>query len=196
MPSPDAPPAIFDPVADRAIPDRAVAFWRGRGDEHGGEPELRRALTPDERSRLECRAAALRAALVPASANDRRLRAAIGAMLGGYVQMLRHDAATARVIEGAFLYVVRAEPAWAIVEACELVRGGRAGLKPGFPPTEAEFARLVAQPVAILRQRLRVAEALLNAQPPAIPARRLTRAEIEAKLGRALGAPMGAADGG
>jgi hypothetical protein len=191
MTSKEQLPALYDPEADRTISDRVVAFWSGTGPEteNEGTPTLRRALTVDERSVLERRIAELTAALEPAPpARARELRAAIGSMLGGFPVMQRHDQAVAKALEHAYLWVVRAQPHWAVIEACERVREDEAGLNPGHCPTEPEFARVVKRRVASYRLKLQSAEALLRAKvEPVAPSRQLDAAEIEARLGRPIG---------
>lgn|GEM_PF-3773254 len=191
----DLPP-LLDRAVDRDLPDRLVAFWRGRTDDDRGDPELRRALEPEEHAALVRRVSALSAAVAPAPVASRDvLLDEIEGMLGAYPSMQRHDEEAAGMIAASYLWTVREEPHWAIVEACGLVRGNKAGLNPSFPPTEPEFAKVVALRAAMYRLRLRETEAILRAkiQPPPEP--KLTAEEIAAKLGRPIGARPTAAHG-
>lgn len=181
-------PALYDPAIDSDLPNRVVAF-RGLGDavRSGAPLELSRAFTADERAALDRRIFDLRSALVPAPvSSDEDLRAAIQAMIGGNPNMQRYDDATAYVMASAYLYTVREEPHWAIVEASQLIRGGRAGLNPSFCATEAEFAIVVRRCTAAYRHQLAEHEALLEAKvrPPAPP--KPSREEIERMLGDSL----------
>lgn len=182
-------PAVLDRATDIDLPDRVVGFWTGTGDDRG-EPELRRELTASERGALERRAGALRNAVAPAPEQSRdALMREISRMLGGFPQMQGHDFKTAQVIAVSYLFTVRSAPHWAIVKACEQIRTGVAGLNPNFCPPEPAFATVVARCTEQYWRMLRGAEAVLRARVMLPPAAKMTREEIEAKLGRPIGVP-------
>lgn len=180
-------PAVFDPRVDHLAGRLVDGYSNGNGAQRGLALALRRDPTPEEKTTLETRIADLRGALLPAPpAGDNELRTAIMAMLGGDPNMQRYDQATAYAMASGFLYVVRDQPHWAILEACEQVRSGRAGLNPSFCVKEPEFAIVVRRCTQPYRQRLAEIESLLRArvrQPPPAPP---TRAQVEASLGQSL----------
>jgi hypothetical protein len=176
-------PAIFSREADRRIPDR-VLMWT----ESNGVAELRRPLTDAERATVERRTAELRSALAPwPKASREVLEGEVSLMLGGFAVMQRLDDLAAMGLVSQYLQLTRDKPYWAIVRACRLIREGKAGLAVGYCPNEAEFNKLIRSLVALYEERLIKAQQLLDAKPPRPLAPKLTRAEIEAKLGRRLG---------
>lgn len=177
-------PPPFVRAIDRDLPDRLVCVWTGRSDDHPGEPTLRRELDPDERRALEQRRNDLLRTVAPAPPSSRStLLDEIGGMLGAYPSMQRHDARAAAMMAASYLWTVRDEPHWAIVKACALIRGHRAGLNPTFPPPEPEFADVVRRQVEMHRRSLRDAEALLRAKADPVRAPRPTLEELKAKHG-------------
>lgn len=177
-------PAVFDREADRTIPDRVLA-WVGSD----GVAELRRPLTAAERQIVERRVGLLRRVLAPSPKAERnRLEGEMSLMLGGFTVMQKIAEVAARDLVAQYLQLSRDQPFWAIVEACRMVRSGKAGLPVQYCPNELEFNTIIRRLVSDYERRLIAAQRLLDArvQPP--PAPKLTREEIEAKLGRAFGA--------
>jgi hypothetical protein len=184
--SPDNLPELFVRAVDRDIADRVVAFRLGTNPETE-EPVLRRELSAPEREALDRRADELRRAVAPAPASSRdTLLGAISGMLGAFPTMQRFDPATALAIAANYLWTVREEPHWAIARACDQVRANGAGLNPSYCPSEPEFAAVVKRCVEAYRRQLRKTKALLRAKVDA-PVPKLTKAELEAKLGRSIG---------
>jgi hypothetical protein len=176
-------PTVFDREADRVIPDRVLA-WIGSD----GVAEIRRPLTDAERAALERRAGDLRRALVSWSNADRRqLEGELALMLGGYASMQRLDDIAAKGLVAQYLQLTRGRPFWAVVQVCRKIRTGDAGIPTQYCPNEAEFNSLLRRLVYPYERQLLQAQRLLDAkvQPP--PAPKLTREELEAKLGRRLG---------
>jgi hypothetical protein len=176
-------PTVFDREADRAIPDRVLAWVSS-----DGTAEIRRPLTDAERGALERRAGDLRRALVPWSNADRRqLEGELALMLGGYTSMQRLDDVAAQGLVAQYLQLTRDRPFWAVVQVCRKIRTGDAGIPTQYCPNEAEFNTLLRRLVQPYERQLLQARRLLDAkvQPPPPP--KLTREEIEAKLGRRLG---------
>jgi hypothetical protein len=183
----DRLPALFVPAVDRGIPDRVVMFWEN-GGVGLGTPLLRRRLTDVEKSALEQRASELRNALVPWPESSRdMLLEELSGMLGAWPSMQRLDEETAMCMAAAYLWTVRERPHWAIIKACEMVRAGTAGLNPVYCPSEPEFNIIIGRRVAPYADALRRTQALIDAKVEASAPRKLTREEIEAKLGRPLG---------
>jgi hypothetical protein len=175
-------PTVFDREADRAIPDRVLA-WIGSD----GIAEIRRALTDAERAALERRARDLRRALVPWSNADRRqLEGELALMLGGHTSMQKLDDVAAKGLVAQYLQLTRDRPFWAVVQVCRKIRPGDAGIPTKYCPNEAEFNSLLRRLVSPYERQLLQAQRLLDAkvQPPPPP--KLTREELEAKLGRPL----------
>ena len=188
----DLPPR-FDRETDRAIPDRVVMFYRGAAEEPG-PPVLRRPLSEAERGMLEHRIRELRRAVAPFDATHSRalaLEGAVSAMIGGFLATAgRLDGPGTALVAKAFLFAARAYPPWAIVEACDRVRGNRAGLNPNYCPTEPAFVSVVAACVALYADRLRQTETLLAAtvEARAPEGHRPTAEEVACILGRPIGA--------
>jgi hypothetical protein len=180
----DRLPALVDLETDRSIPDR-VLMWMGSN----GEAELRRPLQPAERTALQRRASELRSALAPWPPSSRdELEGEVSLMLN--VPANRGlDETAAMGFVAQYLQLSRPRPHWAIVKVCRMVRLGKAGLPPAYCPTEAEFNLLIDREVAYYERALAKAQKVLDAKvrPPEPP--KLTRAEIEARLGRPIGEP-------
>lgn len=164
MPTTTAPlavPAIFDLLTDRAIPDRVVSYYEAPLN----IPVLRRELIGDERSALERRADHLRASLAPFGPNSKKtVGRAISEMLRGFPQMQRRSPGEALDIIGGYLATLRERPAWAIVDACQMVRAGKDTSSVDFPPSEARLNQIVGEILAPYRARLLAAERLLGAK--------------------------------
>lgn len=175
-------PTLFDREADRVIPDRVLA-WIGSD----GVAEIRRPLTDAERAALERRASDLHRALVPWSNADRRqLEGELALMLGGFATMQRLDEIAAKGLVAQYLQLTRDRPFWAVVQVCRKIRIGDAGLPTQYCPNEAEFNSVLRRVVSPYERQLLQARRVLEAkvQPP--PPLKLTRTELEAKLGRPL----------
>src|SRR5215471_651633 len=185
-------PLTFDHGTDREIPDRVVCFWFGSGEKKG-KPLLRRELTLEERQALERRRHDLRCAVAEADPESRDdLLGAISGMLGAFPAMQRHNVATSLAIAASYLWSAREYPHWAIMRACQQVRENSAGLNPSFCPSEPEFVGICLNLVSGYARQLAATEAILAApvyEPP--PEQRMTRAEIEAKLGHPIGEKSG-----
>lgn len=157
-----------------------------RDRDKGLPTELSRALLPAEQDAIDKRILELRRALEPAPpSSDDTLRAAIAAMLNDPNLVKLGDEA-AYVMASGYLYTVRDQPHWAVVEACELVRCGRAGLNPSFTVKEPEFAIVVRRCTQPYRQQLAILEAIKNAKVRPPPKPPLTREQIEGALGRSV----------
>ncbi len=100
--------------------------------------------------------------------------------------MRRVSADDIDVMVHVLLVVLRDFPAWAIKEACRRIVMNEAGLDGEWPPNDIQVHAVVANVVKPYREALNKVTALLEApiEPPEPP--RLSRAEIEAKLGRPL----------
>jgi hypothetical protein len=147
-------------------------------------------LSDASRSILHRRIHELERAIAPCRENSRdKLLGAISGMLGAFPMMQRLDRIAALGIAAAYLWTVRERPPWAIAKACELVRSAEANLSRGYCPTEPEFSHLVKECVAPYLDALRRARQLLHAEVLPAPKPKLSREEIEAKLGRKLGTP-------
>jgi hypothetical protein len=149
-------PKVFDREADRAIPDRVLA-WVGSD----GFAEIRRSLTDAERGVVERRISDLRRALVPWSNPDRRqLEGELALMLGGFSIMQRMDGVAAKGLVAQYLQLTRGQPFWAVVQACRKIRTGEAGLSAQYCPNEAEFNTLLRRLVSSYERQLLHAQRL------------------------------------
>jgi hypothetical protein len=160
-------PEVFDLEADRTIPDRVLA-WVG-SDGIAELWEVRRPLTAAERQIVEGRVRLLRSALAPSPKAERnRLEGEVSLMLGGFTVMQKIDEVAARGIIAQYLQLPRDRPFWAIVEACRMVRNGKAGLPIQYCPNESEFNTIIRRLVSDYERRLNAAERLLVARvrPP------------------------------
>jgi hypothetical protein len=100
---------------------------------------------------------------------------------------LRLSADEAEVTVQVLLVVLRDFPAWAIKEGCRRITGNEAGLDRRWSPNDTEIHSVVAEVVRPYgRRALDNVTALLAASVEELEPRRLTEAEIEAKLGRPL----------
>jgi hypothetical protein len=108
-------------------------------------------------------------------------------MLGAFPAMQRFDQHAALGIAASYMMIARQAPHWAIVKTCEMVRADQAGINPDFCPSEPQFVTIVAGLVKPYADALRRAEQLLEVKVDAPSGPKLTRAEIEARLGRPLG---------
>lgn len=181
-------PKLFQADIDRELPDRLVGFWRG------GRPILRRAMTAEERGKIESRARELDAALMSyREAQKDILASAIVKMLKAFPAMHKHDLRAALQIAQGYLEVVAGEPPWAILAVCHSVRTGVAGCNPAWPPNEPEFAARVRAQTDPYRERLRQVRALLaaEAEQQSDASRRPTYEELRARYDGPHGEPWG-----
>jgi hypothetical protein len=159
-------PAAFVREIDRDIPDRVVAWY-----ENGQElikPNLRRALSHEERGALTRRRNELQHALAAphTGRHGDRCASAVSGMLSAFPLMARLDLETAVATVGGYMHTVRNYPPWAVIEACEHVRSGAAGINRSFCPSEPDFCELVRKIVWPWELQLRKTEALLSAELP------------------------------
>lgn len=159
--APGATPRIFVWLTDREIPERVVSYYEAPLN----RPVLRRPLADDERVALEQRAADLRASLAPCGEGARaRVGGAISRMFNGYPNMQRRTDAEAVAILDGYFSTLRERPAWAIIEACQIVREGRFPEFRSFAPSEAALNRLVADVTAPYRAQLQAIDNILVAK--------------------------------
>jgi hypothetical protein len=179
----DQLPVPFDSEADRSIPDR-VLMWTG----NDSVAELRRPLTLEERTKLERRDSELRSALAPWPQSSRDVLEAEVSLMLNFPANRGLDEITAMGFVAQYLQLTRDRPHWAIVKVCRMVRLGTAGLLTAYCPTEAQFNLLIEREVADYERQLARTQRILDAKVlPADPPKP-TLAEIEARLGRPLGA--------
>jgi hypothetical protein len=183
-------PAVFVRETDRDIPDRVVSWYEGSER----RPVLQRDLTANERGALVRRQRDLMVALAASGRRDDRCAAAVTMMLSGFPAMNRYDDETSVALTNCYLDVVREKPPWAIIEACRRVRSNHAGLNPAFCPSEPEFSFVVQRLVEPYQRMLRKVDDIIGAVAQVEPPK-LSREEIEAKLGRKLGTPTSADKG-
>lgn len=176
-------PKKLDPECDAEIPRRVFSAWKPVN----GPRAIVRALTANERSKLEARWLALREALMPfGDDQEASVNAEIAAAFGGFRAMRQQDEDVEAVIR-VVRAVLREFPLWAIAKGCMLIAQGRAGLDRRYPPNDAQIHEVVTGVVRDYRRSLATAESLLNApneQREEID--RPARAEVEAKLGRPI----------
>lgn len=178
-------PALFDPECDRVIPDRVFSGWVPSD----GPRAIVRHLRPAERAKVEARAIALRNAVTAHHVSEnRKVRAELAAMLGGFRAMRQQGDDALAMIE-VTARVVREFPLWAIAKGCMEIAQNKASLDPRWPPNDDQVYAVVTGIVALYRKHLKIAEALLVApleeQDPPRPA----RADVEATLGRSVTTP-------
>lgn len=180
---PGARPPLLDRTTDYEIPARVWSNWKPEF----GPRSLRRELTRDERAAVALRAEAIGCAMVPfTSAESDLVDGAIHGLLAGF-RSGRPGLEGAEAMAEVTKAVLRKFPAWAIVAGCQkIVRGEIEGLSRDWAPSDRAIHDVVADIVRPYQQVLDNARALLAApvEPPEPP--RLTREEIEAKLGRSV----------
>lgn len=94
-------------------------------------------------------------------------------------------------VVGVLMATLRYFPLWAIQEGCRRIAMREAGLDPRWAPNDAEVHGVIAAVVADYSRALTNADALLAApvDAPMEPVRP-SKAEVEAKLGRPVSAPV------
>jgi len=164
-------PAWFDRETDVEMPNRLFSAWQSAL----GPRQVRRALTVSERGKLEARAAALSAGLIPFSRDQEGLvDAEIAAMFNGFRSMRQQGEDVAFTVE-VTRRVLREFPLWAIAEGCMAIAQRRAVTNPPldarWPPNDGQIFEVVAGVVKHHRKALSTVTALLEAtvEPPAPP---------------------------
>jgi hypothetical protein len=152
-------PVQLDRECDIELPRRLFSPWIP----DTGQRAIVRALSADERAKIEARAAALKDALKPFTGNEQHaVRASINALFSGY-RLMRQQGEDARAIVDVTMAVLREFPAWAIAQACRKIICGETKLDRRFPPNDTELFDVVAHVVRLYRENLMRAAALLAA---------------------------------
>jgi hypothetical protein len=162
----DSPPALLERYTDYEL-RRLYSAWRP----DRGPREIVRALEPGERAALAVRDATLRAGLAGYHPSERdRVKAQVGAMLGGFRSMRQTDVDVAGALEAAAA-VLRAFPLWAITKGCLQIARGETDLDRHWPPNDSEIHDVVARVVQPYRSTLEVIDGLLTAtvRPQPLP---------------------------
>ena len=190
-------PAEIDRVADIDIPRRV---WSALIID-GVPREIVRPLTLDERCALEVRVARLAPAMRPFSELDAdSVAQALADMYSSFPSMRHAGADALGRVDTAMRVALVNFPAWAIEEACRSIQvngyerceDGRCWIEKNWPPSDAGIVVVVERIVKRRADALKQAKDLLAAPvEPRIEQRRLTREEIEAKIGRKLTVPGG-----
>jgi len=158
-------PVRLDQECDIALPRQLFAAWIP----DTGPRAIVRALSADERAKVEARATALEDALKPFTRNDEHaVRASINGLFSGY-RAMRQLGDDARAVVDVTIAVVREFPAWAIAQACRMIVCGETKLDRRFAPNDTEIFDIVAGAVRLYRENLRQARELLDApvdEPP------------------------------
>jgi hypothetical protein len=158
-------PVVLDRECDIELPRELFEAWIP----DAGKRAIVRALSAEERAKIEARATALEDALKPFTGDDEHIvRATINGLFSGY-RAMRQQREDARAVVDVTLAVLRGFPAWAIARACRKIVCGEARLDRRFVPNDGEIFEIVAGVVRPYRENLRQAEALLDAplvEPP------------------------------
>jgi hypothetical protein len=176
------PPRLVDRECDVELPRRLFSAWAPSQ----GERAIVRSLTSHERAVLTARAVELEASLAPYHDTQvTAVEAELAGMFSGFRALRQQDEDAWAAVE-ITAKVLREFPLWAIAKACLLIAQGKAGLDPRWAPNDAQVHGVVAEQVAYFRARHASARALLAAPIEQPEPARLSREEIEAKLGRPL----------
>jgi hypothetical protein len=172
-PDPNGIPVRLDRECDIELPRQLFAAWIP----DTGPRAVMRALSAEERAKIEARATALEDALKPFTRNDEHaVRASINGLFGGY-RAMRQQGQDARAVVDVTMAVLREFPAWAIAQALRKVVCGETKLDRRFAPNDTEIFDVVAGVVRLYRENLRQAKALRDAPvdepPPRGPSERL-----------------------
>lgn len=167
-------PAFLDRECDIEIPVRVFSGVILSNSHR----ELVRALTEEERAKVESRALALQNALAPFSPAEKdQVEADVGAMLSGF-RALRQEGDNGTAMVEVTCAVIQEFPRWAIGKACIAIAQGRVELDPRYAPNDGQIYKAVADIVQPYIARLRTARDLLAApvmrrfeKPPALPGR-------------------------
>lgn len=163
-------PPAFVPETDRTIPDQTWSAWKPKGDE---ARTIRRELQPDERRKLQHRAASLQPHLkgFDRPTEDGIVAAALAKMFGGFTTYRGEgDQAIAKL--RSTMDTIEVFPAWAIVEACEEIkekgydafRDGEVVRERQWAPSDPDLYRVIAAKQQLRLDALRNAEQLLAAK--------------------------------
>lgn len=137
-----------------------------------GKDTLTRLPTPIERSRINERSLDIRSLLSPATGSVAamdRMAAAIGKMLGGWVNL--KTASPAAVISG-YTDLLKELPAWAVIATCEefergqafeIIDGKERKLSPDFAPSAPRIYSLAREKLTPLYAEGRLCARLLSA---------------------------------
>lgn len=129
-----------------------------------GPYEIIRALSDDERGKLEARAADLEHALRPfGDDQDKEVRLVISGMFTGF-RYMRQQGESVSAAVGITLAVLREFPRWAISRGCMKIIRGEAGLDARFAPNDSEIHGVVADIMRRYRRDLEAARGLLSAK--------------------------------
>ena len=152
-------PVRLDQEYDIALPRQLFAAWIP----DTGLRAMVRALSADERAKIEARANALEDALRPFTRNDEHaVRASVNGLFSGY-RAMRQLGDDARAVVEVTMAVLREFPAWAITQACRKIVCGETKLHRRFAPNDSEIFDVVAGVVRFYGENLRQAKALLDA---------------------------------
>jgi hypothetical protein len=161
----DGLPVLLDKECDITIPGQLFAPWVP----NNGPRAIVRALSSEERAKIETRVIALEDALKPFIGNDEStVRASINGLFSGYRSMRQQDEDAEAVVK-VTMAVLREFPAWAIAQACRKIVCGETKLDRRFAPNDTEIFDIVAGVVRPYRENLRQAKALVDApvdEPP------------------------------
>lgn len=158
------PPPFFDRECDSAIP--RLLFCNFVPDD--GPREIRRALTDDERRKVDARRRALAHGLDRYDEADvPKVEADIAAMFNGFRSMRAQGEDVVATV-AITRHVLGEFPAWAIERACLLIAQDKAfvdgkKLDRRWPPNDSEIYALAEEVVKPYRKTLAVATALLSA---------------------------------
>lgn len=189
--SPVVRPKLQDRAADIDLPRKLFENWIPKN----GKRAISREMTAPERKALQGRFTELTVGLTPFEREQRdQVRAPLHAMLGGF-RSLRESGEDAETAVEVLLAVLRDFPIWAIEEACIRIARCDIAIDPPldkrWAPSDAQIYAAVAAIVKPYRKALDAVTDLLEAPVAQAVQLRPTRAELEAKLGRPIGAPAG-----
>jgi hypothetical protein len=158
-------PILLDRECDITMPRQLFAAWVPKN----GPRAIVRALSADERAKIQARITALEEALKPFMGNDdSTVRASISGLFSGYRSMRQQDE-EAEAVVNVTMAVLREFPAWAIAQAFRKIVCGETKLDRRFPPNDTDIFDVVAGVVRPYRENLRQGKALLYApvdEPP------------------------------
>lgn len=164
-------PPGFVPETDRTIPDQT---WNAFKPSGGEARTLRRPLQPDERRKLEHRAASLRPHLAGYARpkDERSVADSLAKMFNAFPSLKgEEESAAVTRLRGA-METLEEFPAWAIWAGCDSIRtkgyevskDGTTHMEQHWAPSEPELHRVIRNFVAPRASALRNAEQLLAAK--------------------------------
>lgn len=155
---PASGPPAPDRLCDATLP-RLICWKPDRGPY-----ELVRALSDNERAKLQVREVDLAHALAPfADDQDKMVRLAISGMFTGF-RFMRQQGESVSAAVGITLAVLREFPYWAITGGCMKIIRGEADLDRRYAPNDSEIHAVVAGVVAEHRRNLETVRGLLKAE--------------------------------